>query len=148
MSVSVQQEPFASGALLEQVQARSVGAGAVASFAGLVRDYHEGGSVSALFLEHYPGMTEKSLQALEVEARTRWPLQEVLIVHRYGLLQPAEPIVFVGVSSAHRKAAFEACSYLMDQLKTRAPFWKKEMDSAQGQWVESKDSDLEAARRW
>lgn len=148
MSVVVQQEHFSSGALLEQVQAASQGAGAVASFVGLVRDYHEAGAVTALFLEHYPGMTEKSLEALEVEARNRWPLAHVLIVHRFGLLQPAEPIVFVAVSSAHRQATFEACSYLMDQLKTRAPFWKKELDNQQGQWVESKESDVQAAQRW
>ena len=101
-----------------------------------------------LFLEHYPGMTERALAAIEAEARARWPLQDVLIVHRHGLLQASEPIVFVGVGSAHRQAAFEACAYLMDQLKTRAPFWKKEMGEQGGQWVDARASDAAAAQRW
>lgn len=148
MSVQVQVHTFAAGQLLETLLERCVGAGAVASFVGQVRDHGDAGAVQALFLEHYPGMTEKALAAIEAEARARWPLQDVLIVHRHGLLQAAEPIVFVGVASAHRQAAFEACAYLMDQLKTRAPFWKKEMDEAGGQWVAARASDQEAARRW
>ena len=148
MSVQVQAPSFSAAQLLDQLQARCTGAGAVASFVGLVRDYGDAGEVRALFLEHYPGMTERALAAIEAEARARWPLQDVLIVHRHGLLQASEPIVFVGVGSAHRQAAFEACAYLMDQLKTRAPFWKKEMGEQGGQWVDSRASDAAAAQRW
>ena len=148
MSVQVQAQSFSAAQLLDQLQRRCAGAGAVASFVGLVRDYSDEGEVRALFLEHYPGMTEKSLAAIEAEALARWPLQDVLIVHRHGLLQAAEPIVFVGVGSAHRQAAFEARAYLMDQLKSRAPFWKKEMDGQGGQWVVARSSDQQAAHRW
>ena len=146
MSVQVQAPSFSAAQLLDQLQARCTGA--VASFVGLVRDYGDAGEVRALFLEHYPGMTERALAAIEAEARARWPLQDVLIVHRHGLLQASEPIVFVGVGSAHRQAAFEACAYLMDQLKTRAPFWKKEATADGGRWVDARDTDDSAAARW
>ncbi|QFT22678.1 Molybdopterin synthase catalytic subunit [Pseudomonas sp. THAF187a] len=148
MSVQVQAHSFSAAQLLDQLQERCAGVGALASFVGLVRDYGDAGEVRAMFLEHYPGMTERALAGIEAEARVRWPLHEVLIVHRHGLLQAAEPIVFVGVGSAHRQVAFEACAYLMDQLKTRAPFWKKEMCAQGAQWVDARASDAVAARRW
>lgn len=119
-----------------------------ASFVGYVRDYNEAHAVRGLFLEHYPGMTEKALAAIEAEARARWPLFAVEIVHRVGQLLANQPIVFVGVSSAHRQAAFEACAFIMDYLKTRAPFWKKEHDGQTQQWVEARASDQHAAQRW
>lgn len=148
MSVSVQTASFDSGALLDALHGQHAGVGAVVSFVGYVRDFNAAQTVQELFLEHYPGMTERALAAIEAEARARWPLQDVLIVHRHGLLQASEPIVFVGVGSAHRQAAFEACAYLMDQLKTRAPFWKKEMGEQGGQWVDARASDAAAAQRW
>jgi molybdopterin synthase catalytic subunit len=134
--------------LLESLQQRSAQAGAVLGFVGLVRDFNQAGRVSQLFLEHYPGMTEKVLAAIEQEACARWPLLAVEIVHRFGALAPTEPIVFVGVCSAHRAAAFEGCAYIMDQLKTRAPFWKKELDGEDGDWVEARAEDQQAAQRW
>lgn len=148
MSVQVQEQAFSPTQLLADQQLRCAGVGALVSFVGLVRDYGDSGEVHTLFLEHYPGMTEKALAAIEAQARARWDLQDVLIVHRYGLLLAAEPIVFVGVGSAHRQAAFEACAYLMDQLKTRAPFWKKEMGKQGGEWVVAKLSDQQAAKSW
>jgi molybdopterin synthase catalytic subunit len=124
------------------------GVGAIVTFSGLVRDMHEDRSVSGLFLEHYPGMTEKSLQAIAQEAQDRWPLLAVTIIHRIGELKAGDQIVFVGVSSAHRSAAFSACEFLMDFLKTRAPFWKKSLQKDGEHWVEAKDSDEAAAERW
>lgn len=144
MSVQVQEQAFSPAQLLADQQLRCAGVGALVSFVGLVRDYGDSGEVHTLFLEHYPGMTEKALAAIEAQARARWDLQDVLIVHRYGLLLAAEPIVFVGVGSAHRQAAFE----VMDQLKTRAPFWKKEMGKQGGEWVVAKLSDQQAAQSW
>lgn len=122
--------------------------GAVAMFVGLVRDFGDAQGVESIFLEHYPGMTEKSLQNLVAGARTRWPLFEVRVVHRVGELSMGEQIVFVGVSSAHRDAAFAACEYLMDYLKTRAPFWKRETAGGLGRWVEQKTSDVARGQRW
>ena len=122
--------------------------GGVASFIGLVRDEHGGEPVAAMTLEHYPGMTERQLAAIEAEARERWPLLDALVIHRYGRMLPGEPIVLVATASAHRAAALEACAFLIDWLKTRAPFWKLE-ESGQGErWVEARASDEAAARRW
>ncbi|MDG9926807.1 MULTISPECIES: molybdenum cofactor biosynthesis protein MoaE [unclassified Pseudomonas] len=148
MAVSVQAPAFDPAGLLEALQRDSGGAGAVVVFVGLVRDFNHEGAVGELYLEHYPGMTEKALLAIEREAHARWSLLAVEIVHRFGPLAPAEPIVFVGVGSAHRQAAFEGCAYIMDQLKTRAPFWKKESHGQGGQWVEARPADQAAARRW
>lgn len=123
--------------------------GAVAIFVGLVRDFGDATSVRGMFLEHYPGMTEKALQALVMEARGRWPLFNVTVVHRVGALATTDQIVFVGVSSAHREAAFAACEFLMDYLKTRAPFWKRETDaSGASRWVEQKAADVSREARW
>lgn len=148
MAVTVQQATFDAGALLNALHQANRGVGAAASFVGYVRDFNDGAPVTGLFLEHYPGMTEKALDAIEQQARARWPLLEVQVLHRVGALEPGEPIVFVGVTSAHRQAAFEACQFVMDQLKTRAPFWKRERRGQDEVWVEARDSDRAAAARW
>ena len=122
--------------------------GAVVLFTGLVRDFNQGEQILELELEHYPGMTEKALAKIVVEAEQRWPLLKVEVLHRIGALEPGEPIVFVGVASAHRQAAFDACNFIMDYLKTRAPFWKKEHGSTGASWVEGRASDQQAAQRW
>lgn len=122
--------------------------GAVVTFTGKVRNHNLGDNVSALTLEHYPGMTEKALGEIIAEARECWPLQRVSVIHRVGSLYPGEEIVFVGVTSAHRSVAFESAEFIMDYLKTRAPFWKREATPAGERWVESRDSDHEAAKRW
>lgn len=124
------------------------GAGAVVTFSGLVREQSVDGRIDAIELEHYAGMTEKVLAALEAEARRRWPLLAVTIIHRTGRLAAAEQIVFVGVSAAHRQAAFEAAAFLMDFLKTRAPFWKREWRDGAAHWVDAKAGDDAAAERW
>ncbi|MCO7521559.1 MULTISPECIES: molybdopterin synthase catalytic subunit MoaE [unclassified Pseudomonas] len=148
MSVRVQEAAFDPGLEVNAMHAANVGVGAVASFVGYVRDFNDGLEVAGMFLEHYPGMTEKALHKIVVEAQARWPLLKVEVLHRVGALEPGEPIVFVGVASAHRQAAFDACNFIMDYLKTRAPFWKKE-NTQQGQrWVEGKQSDQDAAGRW
>ncbi|MDG1580089.1 molybdopterin synthase catalytic subunit MoaE [Pseudomonas sp. GOM6] len=148
MSVRVQAEPFDPGAEVNALHAANLGIGAVASFIGYVRDYNDGQDVRGMFLEHYPGMTEKALEKIAAEAGERWPLLRVEVLHRVGRLQPGEPIVFVGTASAHRQAAFDACNFIMDYLKTRAPFWKKE-DTPEGErWVEGRASDQAALQRW
>lgn len=148
MVIRVQSAVFDPGAELNALHAANTGVGAVVAFVGYVRDFNDGLDVRGMFLEHYPGMTEKALAKIVVEAEQRWPLLKVEVLHRIGALAPGEPIVFVGVASAHRQAAFEACDFVMDYLKTRAAFWKKE-DTADGpRWVEGRDSDKAAARRW
>lgn len=122
--------------------------GAVVTFTGKVRNHNLGESVSALTLEHYPGMTEKALADIIAEARSRWPLQRVAVIHRVGPMFLGDEIVFVGVTSAHRGMAFDAAEFIMDYLKTRAPFWKREATADGERWVESRDSDHAAARRW
>lgn len=122
--------------------------GAVVTFTGKVRNHNLGNDVSALTLEHYPGMTEKALDEIIAEARARWPLQRVSLIHRVGALYPGDEIVFVGVTSAHRSMAFDAAEFIMDYLKTRAPFWKREATEQGERWVESRQSDHDAAGRW
>ena len=122
--------------------------GGLASFVGLVRDQHGGDRVSAMTLEHYPGMTERQLAALEAEARRRWDLLDCLIVHRVGRMLPAEPIVLVATASAHRREALDACAFLIDWLKTKAPFWKLEETPEGERWVEARANDDAAAARW
>lgn len=122
--------------------------GAVVTFTGKVRNHNLGDTVSGLTLEHYPGMTEKALTEIVSQARSRWPLQRVTVIHRIGYLSTGEQIVFVGVSSAHRNAAFAAAEFIMDYLKTRAPFWKREATEDGGRWIEAKESDDSAAKRW
>ncbi|HCN45111.1 MAG TPA: molybdopterin synthase catalytic subunit MoaE, partial [Pseudomonas sp.] len=143
MSVRVQTEAFDPGAETNAMHAANVGVGAVVAFVGYVRDFNDGLEVAGMYLEHYPGMTEKALGKIVVEAERRWPLLKVEVLHRIGALGPGEPIVFVGVASAHRQAAFDACNFIMDYLKTRAPFWKKEQTSEGERWVEGKQSDTD-----
>jgi molybdopterin synthase catalytic subunit len=148
MAIRVQSAVFDPGAELNALHAANTGVGAVVGFVGYVRDFNDGLDVRGMYLEHYPGMTEKALAAIVVEAEQRWPLLKIEVLHRVGALEPGEPVVFVGVASAHRQAAFEACEFVMDYLKTRAAFWKKE-DTADGpRWVEGRESDKAAAKRW
>ncbi|MCS3458474.1 molybdopterin synthase catalytic subunit MoaE [Aeromonas sp. BIGb0445] len=146
--ILVQRADFSLGEEYERLAARH-DSGAIVTFVGKVRDFNQGEQVLGLALEHYPGMTEKALADIVTEARTRWPLQECTLIHRIGELLLGDQIVLVAVSSAHRDAAFEACHFIMDFLKTRAPFWKKEL-TAEGiqRWVEAKQSDNTAAARW
>jgi molybdopterin synthase catalytic subunit len=146
--IKVQQEDFDIGAELAQLTDGNTTVGGLASFVGLVRDWADQGAVSAMTLEHYPGMTEKRLAEIEAEARARWPLESVLIIHRYGKLEPGERIVLVATTSAHRQAALESCAFLIDWLKTKAPFWKLEEGSKGAAWVEAKESDDRAAEKW
>ena len=146
--IRVQEEPFDSGQELALLKAGKTHIGGTVLFVGSVREMSGSADVSAMTLEHYPGMTEKALEAIEAEAQRRWPLDATLIVHRYGRLVPGDDIVLVIAASAHREAAFEACHFLIDWLKTKAPFWKLEEGSSGPNWVEAKDSDDEAAARW
>lgn len=148
MAIRVQVEAFQPGVELEALHAANAGIGAVVGFVGYVRDYNDGQEVAGMTLEHYPGMTEKALAGIVEQAGQRWPLLGVEIVHRVGHLQPGEPIVFVGTASSHRQAAFDACNFIMDYLKTRAPFWKREDTPEGSRWVDGRDSDQSAARRW
>ncbi|AIW14698.1 molybdopterin synthase catalytic subunit MoaE [Vibrio tubiashii] len=145
--VSVQFEDFSVGSEYEAL-AQGTSAGAVVTFTGKVRDMNLGDNVTGLSLEHYPGMTEKALGEICNEAEQRWPLLNIRVIHRVGDLDIGDQIVFVGVSSAHRGAAFEACEFVMDYLKTKAPFWKKERTTESTRWVDSRDSDAKAAERW
>ncbi|WP_282041693.1 molybdopterin synthase catalytic subunit MoaE [Halomonas alimentaria] len=146
--IRVQEAPFDAGTEQQALLAGRTDIGAVVSFTGLVRDFNERPEVTALTLEHYPGMTESALEAIVEEARGRWPLDAVRVIHRVGRLTPGDPIVLVVVASAHRRAAFEACDFIMDYLKTRAPFWKKEHASDGDYWVSERHSDHADARRW
>ncbi|HEY9081450.1 molybdenum cofactor biosynthesis protein MoaE [Magnetovibrio sp.] len=146
--IRVQEHDFDPGQELERLTADNHTIGGVCSFIGLVRDFAGDEKISAMTLEHYPGMTEKQLEAIEKEAHARWPLDGTLIIHRFGRLEPGERIVFVAAASAHREAAFEACHFLIDWLKTKAPFWKKESAPTGDHWVEAKASDDDATKRW
>jgi molybdopterin synthase catalytic subunit len=146
MSVRVQSEPFDMGAEIDAFTARVAGAGAVVTFSGLVRD--DGGRLAAMEIEHYPGMTEKALQGIAEKAQARWQVADLAIIHRIGALQPADQIVMVSVLSAHRGDAFAACEFIMDYLKTDAPFWKKEVSEQGSKWVESRNSDMSARGKW
>ncbi|HUW36192.1 MAG TPA: molybdopterin synthase catalytic subunit MoaE [Rhodocyclaceae bacterium] len=145
--VSVQSEDFDVGAEIAKITLGCKTIGAVASFVGLVRDGEDHG-LSAMTLEHYPGMTEAALEDIVAQARSRWQLQAVRVIHRTGRLAPGDAIVLVIVACAHRGEAFAACEFIMDYLKTRAPFWKKEETASGGRWVETKDADDAAASRW
>lgn len=145
MAVRVQTEDFDLGAEAEAL-GEGGGAGAVVTFTGHVRG--GAGDVKAMTLEHYPGMTEAALEDIEAEAMRRWPLTGALIIHRVGRLSPGERIMMVATASPHREAAFEAASFLMDYLKTRAPFWKKEEVGGQGRWVDAREADDDAAAKW
>jgi molybdopterin synthase catalytic subunit len=148
MVVKVQQHDFDAGEELSRLSNGKDEVGAVASFIGLVRKTSDGTPLGAMTLEHYPGMTERQLEQLELQARERWPLDDVLIIHRFGRLEPGEQIVLCAAASSHRQDAFEACMFLMDWLKTKAPFWKFEETENGGNWVTAKHSDDQAADRW
>ncbi|NWB46867.1 molybdopterin synthase catalytic subunit MoaE [Pseudomonas gingeri] len=148
MAIRVQAQAFDPGAEVNALHAANLGIGAVVSFVGYVRDFNDGRDVMGMFLEHYPGMTERALGKIVAQAHERWPLLGLEVLHRVGALEPGEPIVFVGVTSAHRQAAFNACNFVMDYLKTQAPFWKKENTADGPRWVEGRASDHAAAERW
>ncbi|GAB7537213.1 molybdopterin synthase catalytic subunit MoaE [Burkholderia sp. 22PA0106] len=147
-TVRVQTEDFDVSTELAALRARNPKIGAVACFVGTVRDLNEGETVAAMELEHYPGMTEKSLEGIAAEAIARWPGIEVAIIHRVGRLVPLDQIVFVATVSAHRGEAFASCEFVMDYLKTQAPFWKKESTPAGERWVDARSSDDAALARW
>ena len=148
MTVRVQREDFNAGTEIEMLRLAVAGVGAVVSFVGQVRDVNDGASISTLTLEYYPGMTEKSLESIAEQAKRRWNILDTVIIHRYGELLPADQIVLVAVSGAHRKEAFAACEFIMDYLKTEAPFWKKEKTALGEHWVEARESDDQARERW
>ena len=148
MPVRVQREDFDVARELERLRAGDARIGAIASFVGLVRDVNEASEVRTMTLEHYPGMTEKALAGIVEEARSRWNIIDALVIHRVGELKPGDQIVLAAVTGAHRGEAFAACEFIMDYLKTRAPFWKKEQTPEGERWVEARASDDEAAARW
>ena len=148
MSVSVQSEPFDVAAEMAALTARDRDIGAVVSFTGLVREMTEAGAIRTMELEHYPGMTENALEDIVTQAQERWPLQGVRLIHRYGPMEPGEGIVLVLTASRHRQAAFEAAEFLMDFLKTKAPFWKKESGAHGATWVDAREADDAATARW
>lgn len=146
MRLSVQEAAFDLGAESNAFAAAASGAGAVVTFTGLVRD--NGGTLSAMEIEHYPGMTERAIAAIMDEAVARWSLADALVIHRYGVLRGGEPIMMVATAAPHRADAFAAAEFLMDYLKSRAPFWKKEISAAGADWVAAKDADEAALKRW
>ena len=146
MSVSVQSAPFDIGTEIAGFTARAAGAGAVVTFSGLVRD--EGGTLAAMEIEHYPEMTEKALENMRVEALDRWSLVDAMIIHRFGKLRPGEQIMMVATAARHRADAFQAAEFLMDYLKSRAPFWKKESHKDGAEWVQAQDQDESALSHW
>jgi molybdopterin synthase catalytic subunit len=146
--VRVQTEDFDVSREIAALRGGNRKVGAVASFVGIVRDVNDGDEISTLTLEHYPGMTEKALESICTEAKSRWEVYDILVIHRVGELHPTDQIVLVVVTGAHRGEAFEACEFVMDYLKTRAPFWKKEATPEGSRWVEARASDDEAAERW
>jgi molybdopterin synthase catalytic subunit len=148
MSVRIQSDDFDLGHEIAAMRKGNRSIGAVASFVGVVRDVNEGESVSRMTLEHYPGMTEKSIEAIIAQARSRWKVIDALVIHRVGTLAPTDQIVLVIVASAHRGDAFAACEFIMDYLKTQAPFWKKESTGEGARWVDARASDDIAAERW
>jgi molybdopterin synthase catalytic subunit len=148
MTVRVQTEDFDAGREIDALRAGDARVGAVATFIGTVRDVNDAAKVSTLTLEHYPGMTEKALEAIVAEATARFDILDALVIHRVGTLRPSDQIVLVVVTSGHRGEAFDACRFLMDYLKTRAPFWKKEATPDGARWVDARASDDEAAARW
>ena len=148
MSVRVQTEDFDVSQEMLVLRQKNPKVGAVASFVGVVRDLNDGDEVSTLTLEHYPGMTERSLEEIVSEAKSRWNIYDALIIHRVGTLLPLDQIVLVLVTSGHRGESFKACEFLMDYLKTRAPFWKKEQTSSGERWVDARTTDSVAAMRW
>jgi molybdopterin synthase catalytic subunit len=148
MPVRIQEADFDAGAEIAALRKGDPRVGGIASFIGVVRDLNEGATVSVMTLEHYPGMTESALEKIVAEAKSRWDIYDALVVHRIGRLVPTDQIVLVVVTSAHRGEAFQACEFLMDYLKTRAPFWKKEQTPQGARWVDARAGDDAAAERW
>ena len=148
VSISIQTGDFDLGAELAELRAGSAKAGALVSFVGLVRDFIGAGKIDNITLEHYPGMSEKALEKISAEANQRWRLLGVRIIHRVGTLLPNEQIVLVATASEHRSDAFAACEFIMDYLKTSAPFWKREQTAQGTEWLGTKDSDMQRAERW
>ena len=148
MTVRVQTEDFDVGVEIARLRSGRSDVGAVAAFVGLVRDINEGADVASMTLEHYPGMTEKALSAIVDQAKGRWDIYDALVIHRIGTLHASDQIVLVAVSGAHRGEAFAACEFIMDYLKTEAPFWKKERTAQGERWVEARSSDDDARARW
>jgi len=148
MPVRIQTKDFDAGAEIAALRRDNAKVGAVASFIGVCRDANDGDAVTKMTLEHYPGMTERALEKIVSEAKHRWDVMDVLVIHRVGELKPTDQIVLVVVTGAHRGETFAACEFIMDYLKTRAPFWKKEETPQGARWVEARVSDDEAAQRW
>jgi molybdopterin synthase catalytic subunit len=148
LPVRIQHEDFDAGAEIARLRANDPRVGAVAGFVGVARDRNDGAAVSTLVLEHYPGMTEKAIEAIVAQAKARWSLFEVLVIHRVGELRPLDQIVLVAVTSSHRADAFAACEFVMDYLKTEAPFWKRESTPSGSRWVDARESDEAARSRW
>lgn len=148
MTVRIQHEDFDASAEAARLRAGDPRVGAVAIFVGVARDRNDGAEVATLTLEHYPGMTERAIEAIVAQAKTRWEVLEILVIHRVGTLKPTEQIVLVVVTSPHRGDAFAACEFVMDYLKTEAPFWKKEVTPEGSRWVDARESDEAAKRRW
>lgn len=148
MVIKVQTDDFDVAQVLADLRSNKPQVGAIVSFVGLVRDINDGADVSTLTLEHYPEMTEKALQRIVDEAKQRWDVMDAVVIHRVGTLLPTDQIVLVAISSAHRQTAFSACEFIMDYLKTQAPFWKKETNNQGARWVEARTSDDEAKARW
>ncbi len=148
MAVRIQTEDFDAGAEIARLRAGNTAVGAVASFVGVVRDRNDGDAVATLTLEHYPGMTEKAIERIVAEASSRWSIIDVTVIHRVGELKPLDQIVLVVVAGGHRGDAFAACEFIMDYLKTRAPFWKKERTPEGARWVDARAADDDAAERW
>lgn len=146
--IRVQSEDFDVGAEIAELRRRNAGIGAVACFVGLVRDLNEDDNVSEMTLEHYPGMTEKALAEIVAQAKQRWNIIDALVIHRIGTLKPTDQIVLVATTSAHRHEAFASCEFIMDYLKTLAPFWKKEQTASGAHWVDARESDDIATQRW
>jgi len=146
--ISVQTEPFDITAMQDELRAESPAIGALVSFVGLMRDINEGDTINTMTLEHYPGMTEKALETIIAEANERWDLIGIRVIHRVGELKPQDPIVMVAITSAHRGEAFQACEFIIDYLKSRAPFWKKESTPEGERWVDARHTDKDAEERW
>ncbi len=144
--ISVQEKAFNPGSELNRLQ--QPGVGGVSVFVGVVRNMNDDDTVSGLYLEHYPGMTEKQISAIIEEAGSRWDIKAATVIHRIGQLHPGDEIVFVGAASAHRGDAFDACEFIIDYLKTRATFWKKETTAAGDRWLVTRDSDVQTAQEW
>ncbi len=148
MGIRVQIEDFDLGAEIAQLRSGDARVGAVVSFVGTVRDMNDGAGISRMELEHYPGMTEKALEDIVAQAKRRWDILDALVIHRVGPLQPLDQIVLVAVTSAHRGEAFAACEFIMDYLKTQAPFWKKEHTPQGARWVDARSADERALEKW